>query len=47
MKLGDALEKGIKSVGLNKLAPKDCGCQERKEKLNRLGNGIMSKIFKK
>ena len=33
MKLGDAVEFGIKKTGLDKLAPEDCGCQQRKEKL--------------
>lgn len=47
MKLGDAVEKGIKSMGLDKLAPRDCGCQERKETLNKFGSNIMNKVFKK
>ena len=34
--LGDVVENVIKSTGLNKLAPDDCGCKERKEKLNQL-----------
>ena len=37
MKLGDAVEYGIKKTGLNRLAPKDCGCAGRKEKLNNFG----------
>jgi|TARA_Y100000389_G_scaffold6328_1_gene6096 hypothetical protein len=47
MKLGDAVEYGIKKTGLDKLAPKDCGCTQRKEKLNNFGSNVMSKIFKK
>ena len=47
MKLGDAVEKGIKSMGLHKLAPKDCGCEKRKETLNKFGSSVMNKIFKK
>ena len=38
--LGDTVEKIFKSVGVDKLAKwalgKDCGCQERKEVLNRI-----------
>ena len=34
--LGDVLETAIEAVGLDKLAPKGCGCKARKEALNRL-----------
>ena len=34
--LGDLIEDAIKGVGLDKLAPKDCGCKQRKDKLNEL-----------
>ena len=47
MKLGDAVEFGIKKTGLDKLATEDCGCQQRKEKLNKFGSKIMNKVFKK
>ena len=34
--LGDLVEKGIKATGLDKLASDDCGCEERKAKLNKI-----------
>jgi len=38
--LGDTLEKGFKAIGIDKLvkfiAGEDCGCEERKEKLNKM-----------
>lgn len=34
--LGDVVETAIEAVGLDKLAPKGCGCKKRKEKLNEL-----------
>jgi len=34
--LGDTVEKVIKITGLNRSAPKDCGCKKRKEKLNKM-----------
>tara|TARA_R100001443_G_scaffold32126_6_gene46267 strand:- start:26 stop:406 length:381 start_codon:yes stop_codon:yes gene_type:complete len=38
--LGDTVEKALKATGIDKLAKKvlgdDCGCQERKEKLNKI-----------
>jgi hypothetical protein len=38
--LGDTVEAGLKAVGIDKVAKwilgEDCGCQERKEKLNKL-----------
>ena len=34
--LGDVVETAIEAVGLDKLAPKGCGCKARKEALNRL-----------
>jgi len=34
--LGDTVEKVIKATGLDKLVPDDCGCAERREKLNEL-----------
>lgn len=38
--LGDSLEKVFKATGIDKVAKKvlgdDCGCEERKEKLNKL-----------
>ena len=38
--LGDSIEKALKATGVDKLAKKvlgdDCGCEERKEKLNKL-----------
>ena len=33
--LGDTVAKITNATGLNKLAPKDCGCKKRKEALNR------------
>ena len=32
---GDTVEKVIKITGLNRLAPKGCGCKKRKEALNK------------
>ena len=38
--LGDSVEKVLKATGIDKVAKKilgdDCGCEERKEALNRL-----------
>ena len=38
--LGDTVEKALKATGIDKLAKKvlgdDCGCKERKEKLNKM-----------
>jgi len=38
--LGDSVEKVLKATGIDKVAKKilgdDCGCEERKEKLNKL-----------
>ena len=34
--LGDTVEKVIKATGLDKLAPDDCGCEEKKKALNNL-----------
>lgn len=38
--LGDTIEAGLQAVGIDKVAKfilgEDCGCQERKEKLNKL-----------
>tara|TARA_R110002020_G_scaffold49786_1_gene141385 strand:- start:87 stop:449 length:363 start_codon:yes stop_codon:yes gene_type:complete len=38
--LGDSVEKALKSTGIDKVVKKllgdDCGCEERKEKLNKL-----------
>ena len=34
--LGDIVETAIQAVGLDKLAPKGCGCKKRKEKLNEM-----------
>ena len=34
--LGDVVETAIEAVGLDKLAPKGCGCKARKEALNKL-----------
>jgi hypothetical protein len=34
--LGDVVESVTKATGLDKLAGDDCGCKERKEKLNQL-----------
>ena len=38
--LGDTVEKALKATGIDKLAKKvlgdDCGCEERKEKLNQM-----------
>ena len=31
--LGDTIAKFTKATGLNKLAPKDCGCKKRQSKL--------------
>lgn len=54
MKLGDAIEKGIKRTGLDKLAPKDCGCKKRREALNRMDdsvrdfrNKVVNKVLRK
>lgn len=33
---GDVVEKVAKATGLDKLVGDDCGCKERKEKLNKL-----------
>lgn len=53
MKLGDRVEHVIKSTGLHKLAPKDCGCKKRREVLNTLhdntvkfSNRVVNKILK-
>ena len=32
--LGDLIEATIKGVGLDSLAPDDCGCSKRRDKLN-------------
>lgn len=42
MKLGDRIEQALRIVGISKervetLLGRPCGCEERKEKLNRLG----------
>lgn len=37
---GDRMESMIKKTGLNQLAPEGCGCQKRKEGINKLGNKI-------
>jgi hypothetical protein len=34
--LGDIVETTIQAVGLDALAPKGCGCKQRKQKLNEL-----------
>lgn len=34
--LGDTVEKIIRATGVHKLVPDDCGCEERKEALNKL-----------
>lgn len=34
--LGDTIEYITKVTGIQKVVPKNCGCQERKEKLNKL-----------
>ena len=38
--LGDSIEKALKATGIDKLAKKvlgdDCGCEERKQQLNKL-----------
>ena len=38
--LGDSIEKALKATGMDKVAKKvlgdDCGCEERKQKLNKL-----------
>ena len=38
--LGDSIEKALKATGIDKVAKKilgdDCGCEERKEKLNKI-----------
>ena len=38
--LGDTVEKALKATGIDKIAKKvlgdDCGCEERKEKLNKM-----------
>tara|TARA_R110002153_G_scaffold42747_2_gene121122 strand:+ start:2375 stop:2518 length:144 start_codon:yes stop_codon:yes gene_type:complete len=33
---GDSVAKVTKSMGLDKLAPKDCGCKKRQEFLNKI-----------
>ncbi len=47
MKLGDATEKVIKVTGLNKLASSDCGCEERKRKMNEFGDRFKSNVLNK
>lgn len=34
--LGDTIAKIARATRLNKLAPKDCGCKKRQEKLNKI-----------
>lgn len=34
--LGDTIAKVTKATGLDKLAPKDCGCKKRQKKLNKM-----------
>ena len=34
--LGDTIAKFTKATGLNKLAPKDWGCKQRQQKLNKI-----------
>tara|TARA_R110000824_G_scaffold101998_3_gene242076 strand:- start:413 stop:574 length:162 start_codon:yes stop_codon:yes gene_type:complete len=34
--LGDTIAKITKATGLNKLAPRDCGCKKRQSKLNKI-----------
>ena len=38
--LGDSIEKALKATGIDKVAKKvlgdDCGCEERKKKLNQM-----------
>ena len=33
---GDTIAKFTRSTGLDKLAPKGCGCKNRQEKLNKI-----------
>jgi len=47
MKLGDATEKILKTTGLNKLASSDCGCQRRKEAMNKFGDKFKGEILNK
>ena len=35
--LGDVVHTVIKAVGLDRLAPKGCGCSKRRQRLNNLG----------
>ena len=47
--LGDIVESVIKTTGLDKLAPKDCGCKERVKDLNELGSNVvtfLSRVFR-
>lgn len=39
--LGDTIEAAIKATGLDTVAPKDCGCEKRKEWLNRVFPYVM------
>jgi hypothetical protein len=34
--LGDTIAKVTKATGLDKLAPKGCGCKKRQDKLNKI-----------
>tara|TARA_R110001592_G_scaffold328242_1_gene609690 strand:+ start:1771 stop:1914 length:144 start_codon:yes stop_codon:yes gene_type:complete len=34
--LGDTISKITKATGLNKLAPKGCGCDKRQSQLNKI-----------
>lgn len=34
--LGDTIAKVTEAIGLDKIMPDDCGCEERKQKLNEL-----------
>jgi hypothetical protein len=34
--LGDTIAKLTKATGIDKLAPKDCGCKKRQDKLNKM-----------
>tara|TARA_R100001015_G_C4428427_1_gene26483 strand:+ start:189 stop:332 length:144 start_codon:yes stop_codon:yes gene_type:complete len=34
--LGDTIAKVTKATGLDRLAPKGCGCKQRQDKLNKM-----------
>lgn len=51
MQLGDAVERALAAVGITQTRVQKwlgvCGCEERKQKLNRLGRWARSKLRSK